>query len=554
MNYLDSYHSLTRFQKVLNNNIYVDKSLLINEISQQISKEASMYICITRPRRFGKTINAMMLASYYTKGYNSHHLFDSLKISQTNDYEKHINQHHVFYIDLSKSCDECHSYHQYFQSIKNSFIESIEMHYPIKIQPHESINQFLNRTNDSFIFIFDEWDSVFYKTYMNNENKKEYMEFLKSLLKDQPYVDLAYMTGVLPITKYSSGSELNIFREYNFINDPLYNEYFGFSEEEVKELCKRYRKPTYNELQYWYNGYYSNDGHKIFNPRSVTNALDNGVCQNYWTDTGPMNEIADCIEHNIDEVREDIVKLVAKIPIHIQLDGYSATNLQLHTREEILSAMVVFGFLSYHDEILTIPNHELMQKFVHVLSRESMQSVKQIVSQSKEMLEATLALDSQKVAYILENVHDQEIPFLNYNDENSLSCVITLCYLYARNDYDIYREAKSGKGYVDYLFIPKTHNKPAIVLELKNKKSAYEAIQQIKEKDYINQVKHYKEIILVGISYDGYKHHDCIIEKIDSIHQMESFCLHINSKQNRSHILFHTAFFINILLNINHMN
>ena len=130
------------------------------------------------------------------------------------------------------------------------------------------------------------------------------------------------------------------------------------------------------------------------------------------------------------------------------------------------------------------------------------------------MLEATINQDEEKVAEILESVHDQEIPFLNYNDENSLSCVITLCYLYARNDYDITREDRSGKGYVDYLFIPKKKHKPAIVLELKYNKSVKEALEQIKEKNYIDKVKDYQEILLVGINYDGKKHHECMIEKM----------------------------------------
>ena len=349
---------------------------------------------------------------------------------------------------------------------------------------------------------------------MSEKDKMDYLQFLKGLLKDQSYVDLAYMTGVLPIAKYSSGSELNMFREYNFMNDSIYDEYFGFTEEEVKKLCQKHSSPTYDELQYWYNGYYLSNGNRLFNPRSVNNALSDGICRNYWTETGPMNEIADCIEHNVDEVREDIVNLVAGNTIEVHLDGYSVTQLQLDTRDEILSAMVVFGFLSYHDGYLTIPDYELMQKFNRVLSRESMGGVKKIVDQSKAMLEATINQDEKRVAEILESVHDQEISFLNYNDENSLSCVISLCYLYARNDYDIIREEKSGKGYVDYLFIPKRKEYPAIVLELKYNKSATEAIEQIKKKNYIKKVKDYDEILLIGINYDGNKHHECMIEKV----------------------------------------
>ncbi|RGB53978.1 DUF91 domain-containing protein [Absiella sp. AM22-9] len=372
-------------------------------------------------------------------------------------------------------------------------------------------------TNDSFIFIMDEWDSIFYKDFMQEKDKKAYLEFLKGLLKDQPYVELAYMTGVLPIAKYSGGSELNMFKEYNFMNDRTYEDYFGFNEEEIIELTKKYTKPSFETLRKWYDGYYKSDGSSLFNPRSVSSALIDGVCLNYWTETGPMNEIAEYIEHNVDAVREDIVKMVAGIPIEVELEGYGAEQLRLDSRDEILSAMVVFGFLSYHDGFLRIPNHELMEKFQTVLKRSSMGGVADIVNNSKNVLDATIELDAKRVAQYIEEAHDREIPFLQYNNENSLSCVITLCYLYARNYYEVTREDKSGKGFVDYLFTPKKKGYPAIILELKYNKTAQEAIDQIKRKNYVDRVRNFKEILYVGINYsidaDEHKHHDCIIEK-----------------------------------------
>ena len=381
----------------------------------------------------------------------------------------------------------------------------------------EPIKSLLKRTNEKFIFIMDEWDSIFYKDFMQEKDKKAYLEFLKGLLKDQSYVELAYMTGVLPIAKYSSGSELNMFKEYNFMNDRIYEDYFGFDEEEIVELTKKYTKPSFETLRKWYDGYYKSDGSSLFNPRSVSSALIDGVCLNYWTETGPMNEIAEYIEHNVDAVREDIVKMVAGIPIEVELEGYGAEQLRLDSRDEILSAMVVFGFLSYHDGFLRIPNHELMEKFQTVLKRSSMGGVADIVNNSKNVLDATIELDAKRVAQYIEEAHDREIPFLQYNNENSLSCVITLCYLYARNYYEVTREDKSGKGFVDYLFTPKKKGYPAIILELKYNKTAQEAIDQIKRKNYVDRVRNFKEILYVGINYsidaDEHKHHDCIIEK-----------------------------------------
>ena len=517
MYYLDTDIPVELFQRVLKKKIYVDKSMLIDKFNDVIGSE-DCYYCITRPRRFGKTINAAMLSAYYTKGYDTHELFENLKIAKTASFEEHINKHHVIYIDFSSVPQNCNSYEQYITSIYEKVKSDLIDYYNIKVRKtDDSLSTLFYATKDNFIFIMDEWDSIFYKKFMTDENKKEYLEFLRGLLKSKTYVELAYMTGVLPIAKYSSGSELNMFDELNFMNDDEYDLYFGFHEDEVKELCNQMSSIGYEELKYWYDGYYTSEGKSLFNPRSVSLALQKGKCKNYWTETGPMNEIAEYIEHNVDEVREDIVKMVAGIPIEVELEGYAASQLQLDSRDEILSAMVVFGFLSYHDGFLRIPNHELMEKFQRVLKRESMGGVADIVNNSKNVLDATIALDGQKVAQYIEEAHDREIPFLQYNNENSLSCVITLCYLYARNSYEVTREDKSGKGFVDYLFTPKKKGYPAIILELKYNKSVEEAIDQIKKKNYVERVKDFDEILLVGINYstdaDEHKHHDCIIEK-----------------------------------------
>ena len=514
MKYLNTNRPQILFQQILNDTLYVDKSLMIDTISKCISNAGRKYICITRPRRFGKTVNATMLAAYYTKGFDSRNLFDTLKISSCASYQKHINCYNVIHIDLSEMPDICESYQDYIKSIRKKIYKDLYTAFPqVDEDGYDSLNDLLLANDSSFVFILDEWDSIFYRDFVTAEDRNEYLRFLKNLLKDQPYVELAYMTGVLPIAKYSSGSELNMFDEFNFMNDNMFDSFFGFSKAEVEELCIQHPAVPFSEVKRWYDGYYKSDGSSLFNPRSVSKALMRGACLNYWTETGPMNEIADCIEHNVDKVREDIVKMVAGIPVEVDLEGYSAAELQLDTRDEILSAMVVYGFLSYYDGKLTIPNHELMEKYQKVLSRDSMGEVKEIVGRSKEMLEATLACNSERVAQLLEQAHDAEIPFLMYNDENSLSCVITLCYLYARKFYSILREEKSGKGYCDYLFLPKNPGHPPVILELKVGKTPEDALEQIKAKNYLQRAEPYGRAVLVGISYDKEKRHQCKIEK-----------------------------------------
>lgn len=514
MYYLNTNVQSLLYQKLVNSQIFVDKSMMIERVSRLIGTD-SPYICITRPRRFGKTINANMLGAYYTKGYDSHLIFDGLAIAETKEYETNMNQYNVIHIDFSRRPDYCEKYEDYIRDITETLKEDLKEAYPkLENREYRSLGRMLQDTKETFIFILDEWDSIFYEEYVTDSDKSSFLKFLRGLLKDMPYVELAYMTGILPIAKYSSGSELNMFDEYDFMNDNIYDAYFGFSEEEVKRLCRDNHTVSYEEMKQWYDGYYTSEGKRLFNPRSVSKALVRGVCLNYWTETGPMNEIADCIEHNVDEVREDIVKLTAGIPVEAELDGYSAAEQQLKTRDEILSAMVVYGFLSYHDGVLKIPNGELMEKYQRVLARDSMGEVKEIVDMSKQVLQATLDMEEEKVAGFLEAVHDREIPFLKYNDENALSCVITLCYLYARREYQVEREQKSGKGYCDYLFYPKKSGKPAIILELKVDDTPEEAIAQIKEKVYMQKVEKCKSVLLVGIAYNREKKiHQCRIEK-----------------------------------------
>ncbi len=526
MNYLNTESPKVLYQEARNSQIFVDKSLFIERISQNI-RTSSKYICITRPRRFGKTMNANMLAAYYTKGLDSSSLFSDLKIAQTSVdskgdlkkpfYPTHLNHYNVIKIDFSQMPDPCRSYEAYISYIKEHIAEDLLSAYGISRGLDMPMSELFKATEDSFIFILDEWDAVFHEDFMKESDKKEHLKFLQRLLKDQPYVELVYMTGVLPIAKYGSASTINMFREDHAMKNGKYEEFFGFTEQEVKALCEEQQTVPYAELKQWYDGYRMKNGASLFNPRSVAYALMDGECQNYWTETGPMNEVADCIEHNAGEVREDIVQMVAGNPVEVELNGYSAAEQSMNTRDEILSAMVVYGFLSYHEEELQIPNYELMLKFQRVLSRSSMGGISEIVKQSKAMLQATLAEDEEKVADILKETHNREIPFLQYNDENSLSCVITLCYLYARKDYQIDREVQTGSGYCDYLFTPKKTGKPAIVLELKAGKSAEEAIQQIKNRDYAAKVRKYRDILLVGINYDKddtAKPHTCKIERI----------------------------------------
>ena len=327
------------------------------------------------------------------------------------------------------------------------------------------------------------------------------------------------MTGVLPIKKYSEGSALNMFREYTMLNDRIYADYFGFTENEVKRLCYKNGNMDYEEIKEWYNGYITNKGNNIYNPRSVICALSDEYCQSYWTSTGAMDEVLYYLKYNIAEVRDDVIEMVSGNSIDIILEEeYRAGQKNLETREEIYSAMVIYGFLSYYDGTLKIPNKELMKEFEKALRDESFGKVMDIVKNSEKMLKATLNQDTSTMKKIIDEIHNSEIPIFKYNDENSLSCVVTLAYLSARNYYRIEREEKTGKGYADFVFHPRRKSDIAFILELKKNSTPDEAIKQIKEKKYAQkfiQENEGKKILAIAICYNSKsKDHECKIEEL----------------------------------------
>lgn len=516
--FLNSITPINQFTKTTKGKYFVDKSELIEKVNDVIGTD-SQYLCITRPRRFGKTINAMMLACYYSKNADFKQLFDGMEISKSASYMEHLNQHNVIYITFNANASNAETYKEYINFYRDRLLRDIAQTYPeiIVDDPIDLILQkIFETTKKGFIFIIDEWDYIFNNNLFSDGDKESFLQFLKDLLKDKPYVELAYMTGVLPIAKYSSSSALNMFKEYNIITDKKYDKYFGFTVEETENICKKQDKITFEELKDWYDGYKTCSGLDVFNPRSVSYALSDGVCQSYWTNTGPMDEILYYINQDIDAVRDDIVRMTSGIPVEIALKGYGAEQINLNNRNQILSAMTVYGFLSYYDETLCIPNKELRMKFSDALEDKSMGEISRLVMQSNEMLKATIKKDTETMERIIQECHDINTPTIKYGDENSLACVINLVYLNAKTKYKVVREMPAGIGFADFIFYPNDKSKPSFIIELKKDSTPEEALKQIKEKRYALALKDYTgQKLAVGISYDSkLKKHKVKIEDI----------------------------------------
>lgn len=544
--YLNSKKPFTIYQNIAYSDYFVDKSALLNELIPLIGTKEDMngssrggrgnkYICITRPRRFGKTVMADMVASFFSRGIDSSSVFGKLNIHEHADYALHLNRHQVIYISLNETPADCTNYQMYITRIVQKLLNDLHIAFPkIPFDPSDAVWDVLNTIyeyeNDvQFIFVFDEWDYIFHQDFVTDKDKTAYIRFLSCLLKDQPYVELAYITGILPIAKYSSGSELNMFYEYTMTSEERFSDLFGFTESEVDSLYAKYQKlqqhpkVTREGLKTWYDGYHTKSGERVYNPRSVVAAFTNNNLGNYWTSSGPYDEIFFYIKNNVRAVREDLALMLSGVPVPARIREYAATSMNLSTKNEIFSAMVVYGFLSYENGCVSVPNKELMEKFEEMFQKEaSLGYVFRLAQRSDEMLKATLNRDTDAVVRIMEYAHHTESPLLAYNNESDLVTIVNLVYLSARDMYRMVREDKAGIGYVDFILYPEVDpSADGLILELKVNDTAEHALQQIKDKNYalafepkLGETPRYTGRILgVGIAYDKKtKKHTCRIE------------------------------------------
>lgn len=515
------------FRGSLRSKIYVDKSELIAKTNEVLCTEQK-YICVSRPRRFGKSMAANMLAAYYDRESDSAELFKSLKISKAESYEKHRNQYDVIKVNMQEFLSMTHSMDEMLSMLQKYLIFDLMDHFEtVRFRDEHNLIQVMrdiySKTNHSFIILIDEWDCLFREYKQDKEAQKKYLDFLRAWLKDKDYVALAYMTGILPIKKYGSHSALNMFTEYSMTDPGDLAEYFGFTEKEVFDLCEKYDM-SFEDAKMWYDGYqliaYRQTGNEIYSmysPKSVVEAMLRHKFGTYWNQTETYEALKIYIQMDMDGLKDSVVRMLAGDAVSINIGTFSNDMTTFATKDDVLTLLVHLGYLTYNstDETVSIPNKEVSQEYINAISTMNWYGVAESVEASRKLLEALWKMDADAIAAGVEKAHE-EISILQYNDENSLSCTIHLAFYFAREYYTMVRELPAGKGFADVCMIPRPRylDKPAIVIELKWDKSAVGAIEQIKEKKYGNVLKDYQgNLLLVGINYNKTtKKHECVIE------------------------------------------
>lgn len=511
------------FQRARNSE-YVDKSALIAVVNRTIDTEKS-FSCVSRSRRFGKSMAAGMLAAYYDQSCDSRSLFADLKIAGDPSFEQHLNKYPVIYLDMTGFTTRYHD-DEIVKYIDAALKADVCKAFPQILDKDEyDLMDLLIRINEAtgekFIFIIDEWDAICREFKYGTQAMDRYVSWLRHMFKDVSgkYIFAAvYMTGILPIKKYKTESALNNFQEYSMVEPRNMAQYFGFTKDEVRALAVKHGM-DFDELEKWYDGYQIGDELSMFNPNSVMQAVDVGRCRSYWASTGAYDAVVNYIQMNYEGLKDDIINMLAGGRCKVNPTRFQNDMSVIRSKDDVLTVLIHLGYLSYNwrkDECY-IPNREVAGEMVNAVEDNNWKPVVDALQKSEQLLQATLDGDEEAVVRGVDAAHDENTSILSYNDENSLVCVLSIAYYYAKNDYVMHRELASGKGFADIVLIPRKNvDSPAIILELKVNKDADAAIDQIHRKQYPAKVAEYADrLMLVGISYDREtKQHSCRIEKV----------------------------------------
>ena len=506
------------------NGEYVDKSPLIAAVNSTLFSERQ-FSCVSRCRRFGKSMAAKMLSAYYDHSCDSRSLFADLVIAGDPTFEQHLNKYAVIYLDMTNFVS-IYRNDDIVEKIDAALLADVSRAYPdVLVQENDSLMDYMLRVSiekeERFVFIIDEWDAICREFAPGTKAMDAYVGWLRRMFKSQDAFRVfagAYLTGILPIKKYKTESALNNFTEYSMVEPRKMARYFGFTKDEVRMLAEKHGM-DFDELVKWYDGYQIGDEHSMFNPNSVMQAIDSGRCRSFWASTGAYDAVARYIQMNFEGLKDDIIGMLAGGRCQVNPTKFQNDMSIIRSKDDVLTVLIHLGYLSYDwrkDECY-IPNKEVAGEMVNAVEDNNWTTVVKALRDSERLLQATLDGDEEAVAQGVDAAHDENTSILSYNNENSLACVLSIAYYYAKNDYIMYRELPTGKGFADIVLIPRKNvESPAIVLELKYNKDADSAIDQILRKQYPQKVAQYQgDLLLVGINYDKQeKTHQCKIRRV----------------------------------------
>ena len=351
-----------------------------------------------------------MIDAYYSLGCDSTELFDGTKISESADYKKYMNKYNVIHLDIASVWD----FHKedLVESIKERVCKDFKKKYNDTLDYSQDlyllIQEIYEITDTQFVIIIDEWDCVI----RNSDDKElvhEYLQFLHSLFKSEEsksFLALAYITGILPIKKIKDESALNNFSEYTMLKSSPITKYYGFTEDEVKELCKRFDM-DFESTKAWYNGYLI-DGIHMYNPNSVSMAIERNDFDSYWRNTSSFASINTFITMNYAGLKDDIMKMLAGGKVMVNPNTFQNDFSTIASKDDALTALIHLGYLGYDADRKSayVPNYEVATAFELALQTGGWKEIAKAISTCDELLFETIDGNAEKVAELIELAHD----------------------------------------------------------------------------------------------------------------------------------------------------
>ena len=512
---------------------YIDKTSMIALVNQKINGPNSL-ICVSRPRRFGKSYAAKMLCAYYDCTCDSRELFDDKGIASDYTYLSHLNQYNVIYLDITSFVSAAKRNGSSLSEVPNAIIEAIrkdlEKIEP-DLRPDESLTDGLIRYVEGegggrpFVFIIDEWDALIREARFDHTAQMRYLSLLREWFKNNTFtprvVAAAYMTGILPIKKDGSQSAISDFKEYTMLYPGHFTSFCGFTEEEVRSLCAKHQM-SFSDAKAWYDGYHFSSIGSIYNPYSIMCAMQDHSFRSYWQKTSAAESLFTYINMDFDGLQETVARLILGERIEVQAARFENDLETFRSKDDVLTLLIHLGYLAYDedDRTVQIPNEEVRIEFRGILQGAGTnQRWIKLLLRSRRLLADTLAGNDQAVAQAIERIRETEYAPTFYNDEQALRYVIKFAYIAAMEHYKKIEELPSGRGLADVAFIPKPSSLyPAMVIELKWNKTSDAALDQIIDRKYAASLQDYTgEVILVGLNYDEKsKRHTCRINRIEA--------------------------------------
>ena len=511
------------FKKIISREIYVDKSMMIERLNHFIDT-GNEFVCVSRPRRFGKTFAGNMLSAYYSKGCDSSEIFKRFKISEVVGYADKLNKYNVIKIDMNSEYQNTKNKLSLIDRISEKIKDEMKTFFSdVDITDEDSVADSILKiyskdNSNTFVIIMDEYD-VLVREDVDQKLFDEFLSFLNGLFKSdtlRPAIALAYLTGILPVVRDKVQSKLNNFREYTILDAGELAEFVGFTSSEVKDLCEK-NNLDFDERRRWYDGYTQN-GLEIFNPESVVESVNRRKCAGYWSKTSTYQVIADRIKQNFSGTRDDVIRMISGENVRVEIGMFLNTMNSFRSKDDVFTYLIHVGYLAYDEDSMTcrIPNREVLKEWEYAISVEDGYEITNaIIKASEELLAETWNGNEDAVAKALDESHIHVTSNRSYNNEDALQSAIYLAYLYALNKYNVYKELTTGKGFADVVYVPVFPDIPAMIIELKHNKSAESALDQIKDKKYFDSLIHYTgNLLFVGINYDeDTKTHECRIER-----------------------------------------